>query len=347
MATAIYTRSPRFISQVGTINQDVRVDLFIWNSPDSIPTTATISLSKPIPSSVVTTVNFDISPYIREYINFITFEPMVTTAVYEKEAPVGEYAYCTAKTYLDDVLQTTNEFIAFDGYGYFLDGNNPTVPSVLNDEGTFYINEGNNSEGSITIFDDSADVITVVYTNLRTGFVASIVTKTFDVACFPNIHETFLGDGNRVDIYRGITLEKTLYFEAVCEKKYDVIKCDFVNRYGVWDRINFFKVSKSKFDVNSKEYNLMPSSLDYNVGSNIKQSFNINGNDSISCNTGWVNDNYGEVIKQLMLSEEVRLDNVPVKVMSKSTDLKLGINDKNINYKIDFAYSFNTLNYIV
>jgi len=91
----------------------------------------------------------------------------------------------------------------------------------------------------------------------------------------------------------------------------------------------------------------MPSSLDYNVGSNIKQSFNTNGNDSISCNTGWVNDNYGEVIKQLMLSEEVRLDNVPVKVMSKSTDLKLGINDKNINYKIDFAYSFNTLNYIV
>ena len=346
MATPIYTRSPRFISDTGNVNEEVRVDLYMWNSPDSIPALPNLVLSKTIPSTTVTTVSFDISPYIREYINFVSFAPMVTTLVYEKEAPVGEYAYCTAKTYREDVLQATDEFIAFDGYGYFLDGNNPTVTPVLNDEGTFYINEGNNSEGSITIFDDSADVITVRYTNLRTAAITT-VTKTFDTACFPNIHETFLGDGNKVDILRGIVIEKTMYFEAVCENKYDVIKCDFVNRYGVWDRINFFKVSKSKFAVKSKEYNLMPTDLDYNVGSNIKQSFNINGNDSISCNTGWVNDNYGEVIKQLMLSEEIRLDNVPVKVMSKSTDLKLGINDKNINYKIDFAYSFNTLNYIV
>jgi len=345
MSTLIYTRSPRFVSETGTVNQEVRVDLYIWNFPNTIPTNPTVVLSKPIPSTSVTTVNFDISPYIREYINFTSFTPMTTPAVYEEAITGTEYAYCTAMTYLDDVLQTTDEFIAFDGYGYFLDGNNPTVTPVLKDEFTFYVEEGNSSEGSIAIFDETGNV-TVQYINSRTA-VSNVVTKTNGATRFPNVHEDNLADGNTVKIFRNLAVEKTFTFEAVCENKYNVIKCDFVNRYGVWERINFFKVSKSKFDVNSKEYDLMPTSLNYNTSTNIKQSFNINGNDSISCNTGWVNDDYAEVIKQLMLSEEIRLDSVPVKIMSKSTDMKLGINDRNINYKIDFSYSFNTLNYIV
>ena len=52
--TAIFVRSPYNLTVTGVANDTTRCDLFLWNSPDSIPGTATRQLSKPIPSSVQT-----------------------------------------------------------------------------------------------------------------------------------------------------------------------------------------------------------------------------------------------------------------------------------------------------
>ena len=90
----------------------------------------------------------------------------------------------------------------------------------------------------------------------------------------------------------------------------------------------------------------MPDSISYNVNKNTVKTFNINGRDTIKLNTGWVDESYSEVIKQLMLSETIRLNGVPVNITSKSTPLKKGINDKNINYEIGFMYAFDTINNI-
>ena len=76
------------------------------------------------------------------------------------------------------------------------------------------------------------------------------------------------------------------------------------------------------------------------------KSFNVNGKDSIKLNTGWVNESYSEVIKQLMLSETIRIDDVPVNITSKSSPMKKGINDKNINYEVSFMYAFDSINNI-
>lgn len=341
--TPIYTRSPRFINETGTDGQDVRVDLFIWNSPDSIPATATKVLEKPIPSSTVTSVDFDISPYCREYIAFTTFSSVTS----ETALPVGEYCYCTAKTYLDDVLQATDEFICFDGYGFFADGSNPTASPILADAGTYYYETSNSDEGAIVVHDDQDVTWTVNYAETGSTAPATTITISNEVSQVPNVHPDYLLFGNTVTVYRAGVAQKTFVFEPICEGKYDIIKCDYIDRNGAWFRINFFKVSSSKFTAKAKEYNLMPPSRSYVTSANVRQSFNINGQDSITCNTGWVNDGYADKIKQLMLSEEVRLDGVPVKVKTMSTDLKKGINDKNINYKVDFDYSFSTLNYII
>lgn len=338
----IYTRSPRFISQSGTEGQKVRLELFIWNAPSTLPIAVTRELDKPIPSSTVTEVHFDISPFIRSYINFTTHADVTS----EVALPVAEYAYCTALTYLDDVLQTTDEFICFDGYGMFMDGSNPTVEPTLHDAGTYFVEGGNSDEGSIVIFDSQVDTLTIRYTDLVTGDVTT-ESVTNIVSKFPNVHANYILNGNRVDIFRGVAIEKTMFFNSECEVKYDIVKCDFVNGRGVWKRINFFKASNSKFTMSNKEFNLMPASINYSTDRNIRQTFNTNGKDSISCNTGWVNDGFGHEIKQLLLSQEIRLDDVPVGIKSKGTDLRKGINDQNINYKIDFDYSFSTLNYVV
>ena len=91
---------------------------------------------------------------------------------------------------------------------------------------------------------------------------------------------------------------------------------------------------------------MMPDSVDYSVSKNIRQTFNTNGQESISVNTGWVREGYSEVIKQLLLSNTIRLDNKPVVINTKSVDLFTSINERNINYTLEFNYANNIINTI-
>lgn len=64
-------------------------------------------------------------------------------------------------------------------------------------------------------------------------------------------------------------------------------------------------------------------------------------------NTGWIEEIHNETIQELMLSETILLDNKPVTIKTKSNQLKTDLNDKNINYAIDFDYAYNLLNYVL
>lgn len=337
--TAIYVRSPKLLSVTGTANQTTRCDLFLWNEPDSIPSTATKVLSKPIPSSVQTTVYYDISEYCREFINHVKYTE-VTTAT---DVNVSEYCYCTAKTYKNGVLQTTYTFICFDGYGYFEDGWNPSYDDVLMTEGTYQIKENANG-GGITVYDDGTVTWYAKYNALSlTGTTYNI--NITDLQYVPYIHDNFKGTGgNVVQIYRDAVLYKTFTFTETCEPKYDVVNCDFVNKYGAWQRLIFFKASYTNFDMTNNEYNLMSESPNYNVYEARRKTFNTQGMEKLRVNTGWVDEAYSDVIKQLMLSETILLDNKPVKLSSKSIELHKSINKKMINYEIAFDVAHMAIN---
>jgi hypothetical protein len=90
----------------------------------------------------------------------------------------------------------------------------------------------------------------------------------------------------------------------------------------------------------------MPSSVSYNTSKNITQVFNVNGQESITVNTGFVREGYGDVLKQLLLSEIIRLDNRPVNVNTKSLNIQKSINDGLINYTLEFQYANPIINNI-
>jgi len=99
--------------------------------------------------------------------------------------------------------------------------------------------------------------------------------------------------------------------------------------------------------VKGSDYNLLPDAIDYNVYRGQGKMFNINGNKTIKCNTGWVKENYNELINNLLLSETVLLDNKPVKVKTQSHTYKTDLLDRNINFEIDFEYSFDLINNVI
>lgn len=339
--TAIFVRSPYVLSVTGVANNTTRCDLFIWNSPDSIPATPTRVLSKPVPSSIQTTVYYDISEYCRSFINPIKYNEI--TAV--DDLPVNEYCFCTAKTYLNGVLEYTYTFICFDGYGYYEDGMNPIKPSFLLDEGTYQIKENANS-GGITIHNDGVDTWYITWRALSdTGTTYSSNTPAVNYA--PYIHENLKGTGgNILRVYKNDVLQATYRFVEVCEPKYEVMNLDFINKYGVWQRLVLFKASYNMLDTSSTDFNMMSPTPDYNPSLARKQVFNVNGSKKIRVNTGFVDEDYDEVMQQILLSEQIKIDDKPVKVGSKNIDLHKSINKKMINYEITFEYAYAVINNI-
>ena len=338
-ATSINVRSPRIVDISGTANQATKLELFIWNDPDSIPANPTYTLEKPIPSSIITECSYDISPFCREYIEHISYVEVNT----DTAAPVGEYCYCTVKEYLDGVLQSTTEYICFDGFGYHADGENPSHGDEFLTDGDYYIKTDGTS-GGVFYYDDQSVTWQSRYTGLQSGTVVTTALSQV-VGYIPYINVNFVGEGNKLEIIKDGVVQNTYFFYEQEECKFETINCDFVNMHGAWQRLVFFKLSKSTLEMTNTEYDLLPKSTSYNIKRNVRSTFNTNGTERITCNTGWVFESYSEVIKQLMMSEKILIDDVPVLLSTKGVSLKKSINDKNINYELEFRYSAPLLQY--
>ena len=132
--------------------------------------------------------------------------------------------------------------------------------------------------------------------------------------------------------------------EETCELILEPQKVQFVNRYGGLDFIWFFKMRTDSISTESKEYKLLQPNLNYDttIGQNAK--YNFNGKQSVRMNTGFVNENYNELIQDLILSEKVWINSIPAIVKSTGTEFKTQIRNKNINYEIEFEYAFDLIN---
>jgi hypothetical protein len=136
----------------------------------------------------------------------------------------------------------------------------------------------------------------------------------------------------------------TLFAEPVCETKYTPVICSFINRFGGWEYITFFKAKSETYDVKSKDYSLLPDALDYNPLRGQKQKFNFTGTKAVKLNTGWVDETMSDIIEQLFNSETILLDNVSAILKSSNFQIKTHLKDRVINYELDFEYNFNTIN---
>ena len=132
--------------------------------------------------------------------------------------------------------------------------------------------------------------------------------------------------------------------EETCEPILEPQLVQFVNRSGGLDFIWFFKMRTDSISTESKEYKLLQPTMDYDttIGQNAK--YNFNGKQSVRMNTGFVNENYNELIQDLILSEKVWINSIPAIVKSSGTEFKTQIRNKNINYEIEFEYAFDLIN---
>jgi hypothetical protein len=367
----VKVRSP-FIIEIDEPTQlGSRIEIFIWNNGDTEPVTPTYTLSKPIPTTAQRHTSYNVANFVKEYIDNIAAD----YPNYVGTDDVINYAIFKVKRYwLDDEVYTlldTTQYVGVNGFTNYMDGlqvatdtkikllfnpdikNNYEIQSSYPVDTIQYLNV-------LVEFDDINDLLTVEYENLAGTYVATINIDgsttgilLFRVPISLAKIDNNLIDGCKIKItyYNDVpgttTIFDNIFTYPICEPKYTPVLCDFINRHGGWQTITFYKAQTNSVTAKSDEYKLMPNEVNYNPLRGQSKSFNIKGTQSVTLNTGWVDENYSELITDLLLSETILLDQKPVNLKTQSSELKTKLKNRMINYTMEFEYNFNLINDVV
>jgi len=359
----IFAKSP-FIIEIDESSQiQTKVELYIWNNGASTPTSPTYTLSKLIPSSNVTATQYNVSPYILEFITFDSYNSgaYASTPTNIANSPRDQHANVTIKTYADTgsgyTLVSDTDYFAFGGYTFYENGSNYDYGDIHLDSGSYYYyNDGQGALGnldytravsSVRVIEDALS-LTAYYTNLDTAatYSEAIVTEPMQV---PLIYKSYYGDSVKLEI-KDASLNVLATYISIPETscKYTPVKIDFVNKFGNFQRFWCFGASYEYTDVESKEHKILQSSItDYNTAQGQMKEYNIKGKSRIKVNTDWVDESFSSTIKELMLSEKILVNGYPAKLNTKSIEMYKHINKKMINYEMDFTYNYNLINSVI
>jgi len=350
----IFSRSPYIVEIDESGQTSSKIELTLWTSGVE-PNEPQYILSKNIPASNLTQTLYNVSPYIREYFDFNEYSSsagsygLATPVKFRVNVRIKRFATTSSgESELDNTL-----YYAFDGFGKYEEGNNPDLGQVLLSQGTYSYHKTNdyNSQaglsGSITIDAKAGDVVT--YTKLNSNIVHAVTIATDGVKEFDRLYTLYRGFGNRVSYTdsNGDVIW-TATFKPIEECKYTPVYIDFINRYGAWSRMFMYKTSKKSLSVTSNDYNLMQSSLpNYDVKEGQRKQFNVNGQESIKVNSGWVHEDFGSHLQELIMSERVLVNNRPAKCKTTSLDIQTGLDNKTISYSLDFDFNNDFINSVV
>ena len=316
------------------------VKLFVWNgSKLAVPTLPIYSITKPNPTLSNGQDVIDISRLINDFIDWNFEYPIISNGIENANVAVWtkwEISYSDTPTIAS--INETN--LCLKGYGFTTEGVNPQLSSntllVDNDEHKISYN-------GIYVFPILLSE-TIFFAYLVRSFPSNTVLSNVNLPATNNSNELVknivitptiaTSQDKYITIFLSTGAEVTLLYETEC--KYKPLQIVFQNRNGVAETMTFFKSKKDSISVTKENYE-----------NDIFYQYNVNSKGKFEINTGFVTEDKNENIKQLLLSEKtyalINAKAVPILVDTKSLELKTRVNDKLINYKIDFSYAFNDI----
>jgi len=391
MATKINVRSPYYLKVTPSANTitSVQMQLYIYTGTKLTPPTSSelrYTITK-TPISSNNYVVFEIAELIRDYL-YIEFD-----GEYDSQT-VWVRPDFTITTTGGTENPTEIDYIAFDGYGYFEDNINPELSrTYLQSNNTiFRLNDYNLR---VPIFTEDTDSVSFLYkgevkrvqpipstgvdvnnTNGQIEYISVLGSDNTDA-----YKERVLADGgvfednsllqaflNAVDI--GLVDELYINSDNGTEvirvntepcTRYNPYKITFVNKFGALQDLYFSLKSTESISTSGETYKANVVNFDTLTYDSYKPQvaqYNKLGKESITLNTNYLNEQYNEVIKQLMLSEQVwltkLLDPAPdsnnletvlaVIPKTQSVTYKTSLNDRLVQYTVDFDYAFDKIN---
>ena len=329
----IFVRSPYFVEVDEPAQTTVRLEIKLWYKGQSIPSEPQYIITEKVPSASQNKISINVSNYAKDFIKPIS-ATIVTSPTEEK---VETWCFMEVKPMSDGVELDKSTFVCLNGYANYMGGYNQgtedNIVPLVNTDIKLY---RHNATPYINVFLETNDYF---WSSNDTFYFISVTSSgIWKLPVNDSIYQ-FGVDGSPTNFY--------FYSEQLCEPKYTPITCTFINRYGGWQFLTFFKANSQSIDVKAKDFKMMPNAVDYNPLQGQTKRYNFQGTQKIKCNTGWVDENYSELIQDLLLSEVVLLDNKPALVKSQSFDIKTHLKDKNINYEIEFEYNYGLVNDVI
>ena len=320
--------------------KSVVVDLYVWDGTVSDqPVTPAYTINKSVISGQ-TNITLEIAELVRDYFT-ITFNNDYNSIARYVRTVVSSFDDSDEPFETNPIVTT---YVALDGYGYFEEGTNPELDRhALISATNIYLPEG--TAGKLPIFAEGVGkviidgVTTQITDNGNTNQKVQYVTIPADKSSI----QVFDTDDT--------TLKKTITISNICEPKYTPFKITFVNKFGAFQDLYFFKKTSEVTNVTDELFKkniITNTSSNYNTYDNQRGRMNVNAQTSLSMNTGFVKEDMNQTIEELFYSENVyiRYENKTLAVIPKSKSLqyKTSLNDKLINYTVEFDFAFDRIN---
>ena len=175
-----------------------------------------------------------------------------------------------------------------------------------------------------------------------------------ETQCIKDFFNDFeIGEADEVRVFSDTKPLETIKIKTLEECKYEPKKFTFINKFGALQDMYFFKKQVNKMNVKKESYNAnVVNGYSYDRSSHTKRDFNIKANESFTFSSGYLSEEYNEVFKQMMLSEKVWMTNVtdteeqilPINVKTSNITYKTSLNDRLVEYTIEFEKSYNVIN---
>ena len=383
MSTIINARSPFYYKDSAAGAASIRFQIKIYSGdqtplPSGVQYTLIKNTTTPATGNPYAVI--EVSELIRDFLYTDYYEEAVDTVwvhiaptIYDGPNGTGSIIGTPGSVY----------FLALDGYGYFEEGINPRktidptadsyTPMLLQDNETIYFVPG--EQIVIPVFAETNPVIDfpgswgegvewqeadVYWQEYDITWNSSIDDVEIDdngdtnqkiryIAIFPT-DDIKTGDTATITSRVGPLQTQTITFKALCAGKYPDVKIVFYNKYGSLQELWAHKKSTKSLNTTSETYkrNIIDyGNFSYSVYKHATSRFDVNGRESITVNTDFMDESINDPVKQLLLSEQVWLeignDAYPVVIKTSSLTEKTSVNDKMIQYTFEFEYAYNKL----
>tara|TARA_R110000796_G_scaffold1218_3_gene4834 strand:+ start:15725 stop:16747 length:1023 start_codon:yes stop_codon:yes gene_type:complete len=339
MPTNYALRTPIYASASSTVSTTQSAKCLV-----SVAGTVVYTIIKS--ASANTTVTFEIAELVRDYLNISyignpQFVVFTSTIQFFNQANAGGTAQGTAVS--------TTSGNGFEAYGLFSEGVNPTIPFENVQKPAWLIAEANPL--------GAANDRYVIYVPFGVaGKVSYIDTSNNIVAVSYNATDTAIQPSGalRLEIRR-----------IDCTKYGDGRMITFINKFGVIQDLWFFLKRVKKINRTNESYmsntltfdNLGIQPPNYSQQNAPKKLLNTQAKQTHTLSSGYYPESANLFFEQLLLSEYVWYTRpedtqpnteqvIPVIVKSSSIVYKTSLNDRLVEYTIEFEDAFDYINNI-
>ena len=281
----------------------------------------------------------------------------------------GYYRYLSASLYITSSHVESSVFKGLDGYGIFPEQVGVSITTTtphwpLMTSGPVSQSFFDSNTGTIGVYTGGAGVASQIPTKVR--IVSDLGTTDINVSSsisssqqiqqvplfpaqtgFPYASPEYY----TIQAYNGSTaLGTPIYFNFKCEQKYPNIIIKWKNRFGQFDYFNIDMVNKQSFSTSTRGYQPQlgtwtGTSLQYDSADSSNLNYIVDSKQSIIVNTDWIPEAYNDIVKQILVSEEIYwIQNessttlTPITIATDSIVFKTGVVEKVIQYSFEFNY---------